>query len=109
MSIQQVAGQFEGTTIETTDLGFTFAGGETEAASTKICKPHSEVPQGISVNVVSNGSTLFLIGLDVLREYGLVIDYHYTRVYSHILKSYFPCAILPTGHLALEMMPSNSE
>ena len=29
-----------------------------------------------------------LIGLDVLREYGLVIDYHFNRVYSHILKRY---------------------
>ena len=61
------------------------------------------------VNVVSNESTPFLIGLDVLREYGLVIDCHYNRVYSHILKRYLLCAILPTGHLALEMMPSNSE
>ena len=52
------------------------------------------------MNVVSNESTPFLIGLEVLREYGLVIDY-YNRVYSHILKRYFPCAILPTGHLAL--------
>ena len=49
------------------------------------------------------------LGLDVLREYGLVIDYHYNRVYRHILKRYLPCAILPTGHLALEMLPSNSE
>ena len=39
------------TTIETTDVGFTFAGGETEAANTKICTPHAEFPQGISVNV----------------------------------------------------------
>ena len=61
------------------------------------------------MNVVSNESTPFLIGLDVLREYGLVIDYHYNRVYSHILKRYLPCAILPTRHLALEMLPSNSE
>ena len=61
------------------------------------------------MNVVSNEPTPFLIGLDVLRECGLVIDYHYTRVYSHILKRYRPCAILPTGHLALEMMPSNSD
>ena len=53
------------------------------------------------MNVVSNEPTPFLIGLDVLREYGLVIDYHYNRV--------FLCAILPTGHLALEMMTSNSE
>ena len=109
MSIQHVADQHEDTTIETTDVGFTFAGGETEAASTNICIPDAEFAQGISVNVVSNESTLFLIGLDVSFEYGLVIDYHYNRVYSHILKRYFLCAILPTGHLALEMMPSSSE
>ena len=109
MSIQPLADQYEDTTIETTDVGFTFAGGETEAASTKICAPHAEFPQGIAVNVVSNESTPFLIGLDVLREYGLVIDYHYNRVYGHILERYLPCAVLSTGHLALEMMPSNSE
>ena len=109
MSVQPVAGRYEGTTIEKTDVGFTLAGGETEAASTKICIPHAEFPQRISVNVVSNESTPFLIGLDVLREYGLVIDYHYNRVHSRILKRCFPCAILPTGHLALEMLPSNGE
>ena len=86
----QFADRYEDTTIETTDVGFTFAGGETEAANTKICIPHAEFPQGIWVNVVSNESTPFLIGLDVLREYGLVIDYHYKRVYSHILKTLFP-------------------
>ena len=52
-----------------------------------------------SVNVVSNESTPLVIGLDVLRENGLVIDYHCNCVYSHILKRYLPCAILPTGHL----------
>ena len=109
VSVQPVADRYEDTTIETTDVGFTFAGGETEAASTKICTPHAEFLQGISLNVVSNESTPFLIDLDLLREYGLVIDYHYNRVYSHILKRYLPYAILPTGHLALEMLPSNTE
>ena len=109
MSVQPVADQYEGTTIETTDVGFTFAGGETEAASTRICIPHADCPQGIWVNVVSNVSTLFLSGLNVLREYGLVIDCHYNRVQSHILKRYFPCAILPTRHLAFEMISSNCE
>ena len=109
ISVQPVADQYEGTTIETTEIGFTFAAGETEAASTRICIPHAEFPQGISVNVVSNESTPFLIGLDVLREYVLVIDYHHNRVCSHILKRCLLCATLPTGHLALEMMPSNSE
>ena len=108
MSVQSVACRYEGTTIETTDVVFTFAGGETEAASTKICIPHAEFPQGFSANVASNESTPFLISLDVLRGYGLVIDYHFNRDYSH-MKRYFLCAILPTGHLALEMLPSNSE
>ena len=100
MSVQPVAGRYEGTTIET--------GGETEAASTKICIPHAEFPQRISVNVVSNESTPFFIGLDVLREYGFVNDCHYNRVHSHILKLYLLCEILPTGHLAWRCW-SNSE
>ena len=58
------------------------------------------------MNVVSNESTPFFVGLYVLREYGLVIDNHYNRVYSHILKRDLPCAILPTRHLALEMLPN---
>ena len=100
MSAPPVADQYDDTTVETTDVGFTFAGGETEAASTKIWIPDAEFPQEISVNVVSNESTPFLIGLDVIREYGLVIDYHYNRVHSHIMKRYLPCAILPTIQLA---------
>ena len=87
MSIQPAADQFEDTTIETTDVGFTFAGGETEAASTTTFIPHAEFVQGISVNVVSNGSTPFLFGLDVLQS---AIHYHYNRVYNHILKPYLP-------------------
>ena len=59
MSVQPVTDRYEDTTIETTDVGFTFAGGETEAANTKICLPHAEFPRGISVNVVSNESTPF--------------------------------------------------
>ena len=47
MSVQPVTDRYEDITIETTDVGFTFAGGETEAANTKICIPHAEFPQGI--------------------------------------------------------------
>ena len=39
MSIQPVADQYEDTTVKMTDVGFTFAGGETEAASLKVCIP----------------------------------------------------------------------
>ena len=52
LSVQSVADRYEDTTIETTDVGFTFACGETEAANTNICIPHAEFPQGTSVNVV---------------------------------------------------------
>ena len=109
MSVHPVADQYEDTTIETTDVGFTFAGGETEAASTHIWIRDAEFPQGMSVNVVSNESTPFLIGLHVIREDGLVIDNHYNRAYSHITKRHLPCAILPTRHLSLKMMPRRSE
>ena len=69
MSVQPVVDQYADTAIETTDVGFTFAGGKSEAASTNIWTPHAEFPQGISVSVVSNESTPFLIGLDVLRKH----------------------------------------
>ena len=63
----------------------------------------------MSVNVVSNESTPFLIGLHVIREYGLVIDNHYNRVYSHIAIRHLPCAIFPTRNLALDMMSRQCE
>ena len=56
--VQPVVDQHEETTIETTDVGFTFAGGETKATSTNTWIPHAEFLQGISVNFVSNESTL---------------------------------------------------
>ena len=93
-SVQPVTDQYEETTVETTGVGFTFAGGETAAASTEIWVPHSEFPQGILMNVVSSESTTFVIGLDVIREYDLVTDNHYKSVYRHIMKRHFPCAIL---------------
>ena len=56
--LDPVADQYEDITIETTDVGFTFAGGETDAASTNIWIPHAEFPQGISVHVVKRVDTL---------------------------------------------------
>ena len=45
MSVQPVADRYENTTIDTTDVGFTFASGETEAANTNICIPHAVFPK----------------------------------------------------------------
>ena len=57
----QVANQwwikYEETRIETTDVGITFAGCETEAASTKIWILDSVLSQAIYVNVVLDEST----------------------------------------------------
>ena len=49
LSVQPVADRYEDAAIEATDVGFTFAGGETEAANTKNCIPLAEFPQGILV------------------------------------------------------------
>ena len=43
MSVQPVADQYEDTTIEMAAVGFTFAGGETEAENILIA--HAEFPQ----------------------------------------------------------------
>ena len=56
---QPMVDQYEDTTVETTDVGCTFAGGETHAARTKIWTLHAEIPQRIAVNVVSNKSNTF--------------------------------------------------
>ena len=61
LSVQPVADQCDKATIETTDVGFPFAGGETEAASSKVWIPHGEFAHGNysecgaeSVNTVSH-------------------------------------------------------
>ena len=79
----------------TIDVGFTFAGHETEAASTTIWMPHSDCPMGLSAKVVSNVSTPFLIGLDVIRECGVVIDCHDNCADNHIMKRHLPCGRAP--------------
>ena len=102
-----VADRYDKTAIETTDVGFTLlAVKRIQQARTSGCRIPSSLTE---CRVVSNESTPFLTGLDVIREYGLVIDYHHNRVYSHIMKRCFPCAFLPTRHLALEMMPSKTK
>ena len=66
MSVQPVADRYEGTTIETTDVGFT----KWRRRTLKSAYHMLEFPQGISVNVVSNESTPFLIGLGVCVSLG---------------------------------------
>ena len=98
-SVQPVVDMNPDTLLDATDVGFTFAGGESADANTVVTVPHPSFDDGLVVNVVANDSTPILLGLDNIRRYGLVLDYHHNTVYSHVLKRWIPCVVLPTGHL----------
>ena len=50
-----------------------------------------------------------LVGLDMIRCYGLVLDYHYETVYSHRLKHIIPSKVLSSGHVAVYMLPGEED
>ena len=67
--------------------------------------PNNTFPDGIAVSTVPCTATPLLIGTDMLRYYGMVLDYGYNTVYSHRLKRGIPCIVLKSGHLAISMLP----
>ena len=71
--------------------------------------PNEVFNDGVAVNVVPCTATPILIGLDMLRYYGLVLDYAHDTVYSHRLKRNIPCTVLKSGHLGLSMMPEDGK
>ena len=44
-----------------------------------------------------------------MRQYGLVPDYYYNTLYSHVLKKSIPCVLLSTGHLGIRLDPVASD
>ena len=89
--------------IQTSDAGFTFARGE---ATTTIWRLHlAEVPKSITVHAVWEEPRPLLTCLDVIREYGLVINYNNSRVYGHVSKRSLPCVVHSTNLIAMEMLP----
>ena len=84
---------------------YTFAGGEQTASKTRAWMPNEVLNDGVAINVVPCAETPLLIGTDMLRYYGLVLDYAYNTVYSHRLKRDIPCILLKSGQLALKMTP----
>jgi len=88
---------------------FLFAGGEQSSSKVRAWMPNELFEDGIAVNVVPCTSTPILIGLDMLRYYGLVLDYAHDTVYSHCLKRSIPCTVLKSGHLGSSMMPEDSD
>ena len=63
---------------------------------------------GLGVHTVPTTATPVLIGTDILRYYGLVLDYHNDTVYSHRLQCMLPAERLPSGHLAVQLLPPQS-
>ena len=52
--------------------------------------------------------TPILLSLDMLREFGLVINADSAHCYSTKLRCRIPVTMLPSGHLALALTPSES-
>ena len=46
-----------------------------------------------------------LLGVDMLKKFGLVIDYKHSTVYSHALQKNLETKVLPSGHLAIHLPP----
>ena len=82
--------------LEPCDKNFIFAGEEQAHSKTRAWMPNEIFTDGIAVSTVECSSTPLLIGADMLRYYGLVLDYGYDTVYSHRLKRDVPCTRLPS-------------
>ena len=92
-------------TLENSNKKFLFAGGEGSSSKVLAWMPNEIFKDGIAINVVPCTETPILIGLDMLRYYGLVLDYAHNTVHSHRLKRGIPCTVLKSGHLGLSVMP----
>ena len=90
-------------------VSFTFAGGEKAHSETRIWLPLPGTRhERFAVHIVPSEVTPILLGLDMLREFGLVIDADSAPCYSTKLRCRIPVTVLPSGHLALALTPSGS-
>ena len=87
---------------------FFFGGGEVAESKVKAWLPHDGFVDGLGVNTVPTTATPVLIGTDMLRYYGLVLDYHNDTAYSHRMQCMLPAQRLPGGHLAIQLLPPQS-
>ena len=90
-------------------VSFTFAGGEKAHSETRIWSP---LPctrhERFAVHIVPSEVTPILLGLDMLREFGLVINTDSAHCYSTKLRCRIPVTVLSSGHLALALTLSGS-
>ena len=90
-------------------VSFTFAGGEKAHSETRIWLPLPGTRhECFAVHVVPSEVTPILLGLDMLREFGVVINADSAHCCSTKLRCRIPVTVLPSGHLALALTPSGS-
>ena len=81
-------------------VSFTFAGGEKAHSETRIWLPLPGTrPERFAVHIVPSEVTPILLGLDMLREFGLVINADSAHCYSTKLRCRIPVTVLPSGSL----------
>ena len=61
---------------------FLFAGGERASSKTLAWMHNQAFSEGIGIHVVPCTENPLLVGLDMIRFYGLVLDYYHDTVYS---------------------------
>ena len=87
-------------------VSFTFAGGEKVHPETLIWLPLPGTRQELfAVHVVPSEVTPILLGLDMLREFDLVINVEIGFCCSTKLGCRIPVTVLPSGHLGLALVP----
>ena len=90
-------------------VSFTFAGGERLIQRPGSgCRFQVRGMSVFAVHIVPSEVTPILLGLDMLREFGLVINADSAHCYSTKLRCRIPVTVLPSGHLALALTPSGS-
>ena len=83
--------------------------GESTTGKTRAWIPNQTFSDGSGIHIVPWVDTPLLVGLVMIRIYGLVLDYHHDTVYSHRLKRIIPLKASPSGHLAVFMLPGEED
>ena len=90
-------------------VSFTFAGGEKAHSETRLWLPLPGTRhERFAVHIVPSEVTPILLSLDMLREFGLVLNADSAHCYNTKLRCRIPVTVFPSGHLALALTPSGS-
>ncbi len=96
--------------VEPGAVEFTFAGGASARAQTRVSMPMACLDdEKLPMQCAPTEGTPLLIGVDMLDRFGLALDDHNSTVCSYLLKRFLPAVRTVGGHLALKFgLPSPS-